>query len=294
LNISSIYIYPIKSLKGIGVDEARVENRGLQLDRRWMLTTPEGMFFTQREFPRMATIAVRVDSGQLIVESETAGTMKVPFEPDRGERQRVTVWQSECDGLVYKGAVSEWFSDAIGTKCQLVYMPDGSKRHINARFDRGDDIVSFADGYPLMVIGEASLKDLNSRLRESHDRKREDPELPDFEPLPMDRFRPNLVISGSDPYEEDNWRTLRIGEARFRSTKPCERCVITTVDQMTGRFTNKEPLKTLASYRMAKDLMPDRFESLGVGPNAVLFGQNLLVENAGAAITRGDKLHVLE
>src|SRR5436190_9316042 len=154
--ISEINIYPIKSLKGISLDSAKVEDRGLQFDRRWMLTTPEGMFFTQREFPRMATVTTEVTSDGLRVASNGTGELSIPFEPDSGERQRVTVWQSGCDGLVYKGAVSEWFSDAIGTRCQLVFMPDGTKRHINSRFDRGDDIVSFADGYPLMVLGEGS------------------------------------------------------------------------------------------------------------------------------------------
>ena len=115
------------------------------------------------------------------------------MEPDSDKRQQVTIWQSVCEGLVYKGVVSEWFSDVLNTKCQLVYMPDKTKRHINPRFDRGDDIVSFADGYPLMVIGQESLNDLNSRLRENHDRKREEADLPDLEPLPMNRFRPNRV-----------------------------------------------------------------------------------------------------
>jgi uncharacterized protein YcbX len=297
MHISEINIYPIKSLKGISLDSAKVEERGLRFDRRWMLTTPDGMFFTQREFPRMATVAVRVDSGRLIVESETAGVMSVPFEPDRGERQRVTVWQSVCDGVVYKGAVSEWFSDAIGTKCQLVLMPDGSKRHINQIFDRGDDIVSFADGYPLMLIGEESLAELNARLSEAHEKQMNSGEagkMPAFQALPMNRFRPNLVASGSDAFAEDDWRKIRIGEAVFNSTKPCARCVMTTVDQAKGEFYGKEPLKTLASYRMAKDVMPERIASLGVGQNDVLFGQNLVPETPGSTINVGDRVDVLE
>ena len=292
--LSSIYVYPIKSLKGISVPSAKVEERGLELDRRWMLTTPDGMFFTQREFPRMATISTSVKGDGLLVMSPDVGELSIPFEPDRGERQQVTVWQSVCEGLVYKGAVSEWFADVLKTKCQLVYMPDKTKRHINPRFDRGEDIVSFADGYPLMVIGEESLNDLNSRLRENHDHNREVADLADFEPLPMNRFRPNLVISGSDPYAEDGWRTIRIGEAMFHSTKPCERCVITTIEQSTGEFEGKEPLKMLATYRQAKILMPDRFETLGVGANAVLFGQNLVGESVGSRVSVGDTVDVLE
>lgn len=279
MHISEINIYPIKSLKGISVNSAAVEERGLQYDRRWMLATPDGMFFTQREFPKMATITVKVESGQLKVESEIVGEMPIPFEPDKGERKTVTIWQSVCEGLIYNGEVSEWFSDAIGTDCRLVHMPDDSRRRVNPRFNKNDDIVSFADGYPLMLLGEASLADLNSRLDE---------------PLPMNRFRPNIVISGSEAFAEDNWQKIRIGEAVFRGTKPCARCVITTIDQSEGEFTGKEPLKTLASFRMAKNVMPDRCASLGVEPNDVLFGQNLIAENSGSVVQVGEEVEILE
>jgi len=216
MHISEINIYPIKSLKGLSLDSALVQKRGLQFDRRWMLTTPDGMFFTQREFPRMATIITEITSDGLRVTSNGTGELSIPFEPDIGERQRVTVWQSVCDAVAYKGVVSEWFSDAIGTRCQLVLMPEGSKRHINQRFDRGEDIVSFADGYPLMVIGEASLTDVNRRLERNSDN------VDTGEPhaLPMNRFRPNLVVADSDPFAGDELRSGRCGEAIFRSTKP--------------------------------------------------------------------------
>lgn len=279
MRISEINIYPIKSLKGISLDSALVEERGLQNDRRWMLTTPEGMFFTQRQFPQMAAIKVGIENGGLRVESEKAGSIVIPFEPDKGERKAVTIWQSVCEGLVYNGEVSEWFSDAIGTACRLVYMPDDTRRNVNPRFNKGDDVVSFADGYPLMLLGEASLADLNSRINE---------------PLPMNRFRPNIVVSGSEAFAEDNWTKIRASDTVFRSTKPCERCVITTVDQSKGEFTGKEPLKTLASFRRARDVMQDRCESLGVDPNAVIFGQNLIPETVGATIKIGDTVEVLE
>lgn len=284
--LSEINIYPIKSLKGISFDTAKVEERGLQYDRRWMLTHPDGMFFTQREFPRMATISVEVTSDALLVTSNGTGEISVPFEPDKGHRQSVTIWQSVCDGLVYNGEVSEWFSDAIGTDCRLVYMPDNTRRSVNKRFDQGNEVVSFADGYPLMVLSEASLADLNERIIAK-------PDEGVHGPLPMNRFRPNLVVSGADAFAEDDWNKIRIGDAIFRSTKPCERCVVTTVDQAKGAFAGKEPLKTLASYRMAKDVMPDRYDSLGVGANAVLFGQNLIAETARSTISVGDKIEVI-
>src|SRR5215210_6162090 len=156
MHISEINIYPIKSLKGITLRTALVEERGLQLDRRWMLTDRKNRFFTQREFPRMATITTEVTSDGLRVTSENAGSLDIPFEPDRGTRARVTVWQSVCDAEIYDGEVSEWFSDVLGTDCQLARMPETTRRHVNPIFNQGDDIVSFADGYPLMVLTEAS------------------------------------------------------------------------------------------------------------------------------------------
>jgi uncharacterized protein YcbX len=290
MQISEINIYPVKSLKGISLESSPVEKRGLRFDRRWMLTDRDGMFFTQRETPKMAAIAVRVDSGQLIVESESAGTLNIPFEPDRATRQKVVVWQSEVAGEVYDGEVSEWFSDVLGRSCQLVLMPEASERHVSEKFDRGGDIVSFADGYPLLVIGEGSLAEVNERL---HDKYRSE-EYGEKLPLPINRFRPNLVVQGSDPFEEDNWAKIRVGEAIFRVAKPCARCVMTTVDQARGEFDGKEPLKTIASFRMAKDVFPDTFESLGQTANAVLFGENLIPENPGTTIRVRDEIEVLE
>ena len=206
MHISEINIYPIKSLKGISVESAVVEARGLRYDRRWMLTDREGMFFTQREFPRMALIEVGIDDEALYVTADGFGTLEIAHSPGTGDRRPVTIWQSVCDGEIYGDVVNEWFSDVLGTDCQLVYMPDDSRRSVNPRFDRGDEIVSFADGYPLMVLSEASLEDLNGRIAEgllqdyhpvsSQNTAAATPpkqggEL--FDPLPMNRFRPNLV-----------------------------------------------------------------------------------------------------
>jgi len=275
MHVSAINIYPIKSLKGIGVDSSVVEERGLRHDRRWLLTDGYGVFLTQRQFPRMALIEVGVGDDGLYVTADGFGTMELAFSPDTGNRQQITIWQSFCDGDVYSATVNEWFSDVLATGCQLVHMPDDSRRSVNSRFDSGNDVVSFADGYPLMTISDASLSDLNSRLDA---------------PLPMNRFRPNLVVSGTDAYAEDDWASIRVGDALFRTTKPCERCVITTVDQSTGEFAGKEPLKTLASYRLAKMVMPERLAPLGINETAVLFGQNLISESPGTIITIGDEV----
>jgi len=288
--ISEINIYPIKSLKGILLQSSVVEKRGLQFDRRWMLTDPDGMFFTQRAVPKMAVLSVEVESGGLRVSSPEEGSVSIPFEPDRGKYQNVTVWQSDVAGEVYVGEVSEWFSDVLGRKCQLVRMPDKSYRHVSKPFDTGDDIVSFADGYPLLLLGEASVGELNERL---HDRYH-DEEYGEKLPLPMNRFRPNVVVNGSEPFEEDRWARIKIGEAIFRVVKPCARCVMTTVDQSRGQFDGKEPLKTLAGFRMAKDAFPDTFEAFGHTETSVLFGENLIPENPGVVLRTGDPIEVLE
>ena len=286
MNISEINIYPIKSLKGIALSESVVEKRGLRFDRRWMLTDLGGAFITQREVPKMATVEVRVESGELRVDSKSGGEMLVPFEPDKGHRQNVVVWRDTVAALAYNGEVSEWFSDVLGLKCQLVVMPEASERHVNKDFDTGDDIVSFADGYPLLLIGEASLEALNDRIEENTDDR-------DFVRLPMNRFRPNVVVQGSEAFDEDNWASIRIGETIFRVVKPCARCVIPTIDQDRGEFDGKEPSKTFASFRKANQVHPKRFESFGLIPNSVLFGENLIPENPGRSIRVGDRVEVL-
>jgi len=290
MNISEINIYPIKSLKGISLGNSLVEKRGLRYDRRWMLTDRAGRFFTQREVPKMATVTVKVESGGLKVSAAGFGEVSIPHEPDSAERQTVTVWDSVVQGLAYRGAVSEWFSDVLSKDCQLVLMPETSERHVNQMFDTGKDIVSFADGYPLLLIGESSLGEVNRRILET----KTDEERENFIPYPMNRFRPNLVVEGSEPFAEDKWRTIRVGEALFRVAKPCARCVMTTVDQDKGEFDGKDPLKTLATFRLAKQVWPDKFESFGQNATGVLFGENLIPENPNVSVRIGDEVSVIE
>lgn len=287
MHLSEINIFPVKSLKGIAVETAVVEPRGLQNDRRWMLIDGNGTFMTQREFPQMATINVGVDNELLYIWADGFGTLELPLDPATGDRRQLEVFGNACEGEAYGSVISEWFSDAIGDTCELVYMPDDSRRNVNQLFNAGHDIVSFADGYPLLVIGEASLDDLNTHILEA---ERLAGRLPAFRRFPMNRFRPNIVVSGSAPFEEDHWGRIRVGGAIFRATKPCARCVITTIDQSRGEFDGKEPLKTLASYRQAQQVIPDTLESLGVNATAVLFGQNLIAETPGVTIRLGDEV----
>lgn len=284
--ISEINIYPIKSLKGINLQSAVIEKRGLELDRRWVLVDANGKFLTQRDLPRMATIRVAVKGDGL--EVWAADAPKIRIDPIfKGPRVTTLVWNSTSDAIAYDVNTNQWFSDVLGTEVELRYMPDDAGRPVNALFDRGGDKVSFADGYPLMLLGEASLADLNDRIL-SHNGH-----TGVTAPLPMNRFRPNLVVAGSEPFAEDKWERIRIGDTVFRSTKPSERCVITTVDQSLGEFDGKEPLRTLAAYRRAREIIPDRLASYGMDGTEVLFGQNLIPETPGSIVKIGDRVEVL-
>lgn len=263
MRISEINIYPIKSLKGIGLDAAVVEERGLQYDRRWMLVDENDDFLTQRKFPVMATIAVSVADGGLSV-SHGGDVLIIPPEPEKPRIAHVKIWRNRCRAHAYDDVVNTWFSDILGAKVRLVHMPDSTRRLAHAPYRvRPDDHVSFADGYPFLLIGEGSLTELNGRLET---------------PLPMTRFRPNFVVSGSAAFAEDTWKRIRIGDTIFHVVKPCARCVITTTDQVTGARISNEPLKTLATFRTRK-----------IGKKSkILFGQNLIAETPGAHIAVGD------
>lgn len=267
--ISEINIYPVKSLAGITLNEAVVERRGLRYDRRWMLVDANDQFFTQREFPKMATLMPEITSEGLQI---NAGGEKllVPYELETKETVRVKVWRSVCRAKVYDDSINEFFRDVLGTECKLVLMPEETERKVNYFYAvHKDDHVSFADGYPFLLIGENSLADLNARLDK---------------PVPMNRFRPNFVVSGADAFAEDGWKRVRIGETVFHIVKPCARCVMTTIDQTGGVRTGVEPLKTLSTFRIPKRSIKKK----------ILFGQNLIAEKAGASVRVGDEIEILE
>lgn len=253
------------------MDEALVESQGLQYDRRWMLVDPQGKFFTQREFPRMSTLKVSLEVDGLRV-SNQHGTVHIPFNQNGiGQEIEVEVWNSKLTAQTSENSINEWFSDALQTNCRLVQMNQNSNRLINPVYAvrKFQDTVSFADGYPVLLIGQASLDDLNSRLNDS---------------IPMNRFRPNLVVKDSDAFAEDDWKQIKVGETVFYIVKPCERCVMTTIDQSKGVSVGKEPLKTLATYRLVKK----------DGESKILFGQNLIADGVGKKIKVGDKVEIRE
>ena len=267
MKLSEINIYPVKSLGGISIDSAIVEDRGLKLDRRWMLVDEKRQFLTQREFPVMASIKISVDGEGLKAKCASGDSIEIGLDPDDGATANVKIWSSSVKAKVYDETVNGWFSEILGIPCRLVVMPDESKRKVNPFYAvrKFKDTVSFADGYPFMLIGESSLEHLNARLET---------------PLPMNRFRPNFVVSGSDAFAEDTWKKVRVGSTLFHVVKPCARCVITTVDQAAGEKDGKEPLKTLTTYRNRN--------------GNIHFGQNLIAEAAGSALAVGDTVEVLE
>ena len=291
MKVSQINIYPVKSLKGISLESSVVEKRGLRFDRRWMLADRNGYFFTQRELPQMATIRITSNVDGMIAAAPGAEELRIPAYPEVRLRQHVTIWQSEVEAHVYDRHVNEWFSEVLKRECRLVLMPETTERHVSEQFDSGEDIVSFADGYPLLLIGEGSLEELNRRIHLSNGA--EAGKAPAFQ-IPMNRFRPSLVVKGSEPFAEDEWAKIRVGDAIFRVVKPCGRCVITTTDQEKGEVVGKEPLKTLATFRKAADVRPVGYEQFGHGPNSVLFGENLIPDNPGVTVNIGDEVEVLE
>jgi uncharacterized protein YcbX len=263
--VSALNVYPIKSCGGISLHVAELGPRGIIRDRSFLLVDLNGQFITQREQPRMALIRPAIDEdGLLTVQAPDMPIVAIPGDAD-GPRYEVTVWKYTGVAVDQGNELAEWFSSFLGIVCRLVMFPDDVVRKVSPKYARSEqDQVGFADGYPFLLISEASLTDLNTRLEQ---------------PLPMNRFRPNIVVRGAEPYAEDSWRTIRIGEVIFDIVKPCARCVITTTDQSTTKRA-KEPLKTLATYRLATT-------------NGVMFGQNLIHAQTGL-IRLGDPVEIIK
>jgi uncharacterized protein YcbX len=251
LRLTGLTIYPIKSARGIPLEESEVDQFGLRHDRRWMVVNPSGEFLSQRTHPRLALIAPVIDGKALRVIAPEMPPLELPLHPKDVVKSRVSVWRDSSPASWLGENAAGWFSEFLDCSCSLVYMPDSVSRLADQAFAPPGTRVSFADGFPFLLISEESLADLNRRLAQ---------------PLPMNRFRPNLVVAGAGPYAEDEWQRIEIGGLPMRVVKPCGRCVVTTTDQATGE-RGKEPLRTLATYRHRG--------------GEVMFGQNVLHERPG-------------
>lgn len=294
LHVAELHVYPVKGAAGYTVQASEVDGFGLALDRRWMLVTPDGGFISQREHPRLARVRVRrvrpavggpsggttpvstppaAGDPVLVIEAPGLPPLFLSLEPMGGSAGFVRIWADEVEAQRVGSGADAWFSRFLGTPCHLVFMPEAAERVVPpgfgpARPGGGRAPVSFVDGFPFLLLSQASLDELNRRL-------------PGAETLPMNRFRPNIVVGGGHPHIEDGWKSLRIGEVFFDVVKPCARCVVTTVDQETGA-AGREPLRTLATYRRGTE-----------GEGKIFFGQNL-VHHAPGTLRVGDRLHIEE
>lgn len=252
VHVVSLHVYPIKSCRGIDLLAAEVHPMGLAWDRRWMVVDSDGVFLSQRRVPRLATIDVVIGIDHLRISAPDLEDLEVPLEPSETETLTATIWNDRVSVHPVGRDADVWFGEALGVPCRLVRLPEAGSRSVDPKYGRSDDVVSLADAYPVLITSTASLADLNRRLKD---------------PVPMNRFRPNIVVRGAAPYAEDRWTTLVGPDLTLRVVKPCARCEIVTKDQRTG-VGSEEPLRTLATYRQ-KD-------------HKTLFGQNAIPDAPGS------------
>jgi len=265
VHLSALHVYPVKSCRGLSVTTAELSDHGFVGDRNFMVVAEaDGRFLTQRTHPLMALIETSLTQDSLVLSSPKRRAVTVPLNASAGLR-RVTVWKSTVTADDCGDEAAEWLSAFLGSPLRLVRIGGTYQRPNLKPAAQAGDVVSFADSCPFLLVSEASLADLNDRLVAR-----------DEEALPMNRFRPNLVVSGCAPFAEDTWGHVKIGSAIFRSAGPCSRCPITTTDQLTAA-RGKEPLRTLATYRRDPD-----------DPTDVIFGVNFIHETKQGTVKVGD------
>ena len=238
MKITELHIYPVKSLGGISLQEARLTSKGLMYDRNWMLLDENGVFMTQRKFPKMALIQTKIKDGHLIFShpygsgKKTGSTSSIPILKKYGATLRSKVWNNSCE-VQKVDSIGEWFSEIFGFRCTLVFFPEKNIR--TKETDNGivQNLASLADKSPVLITNTASLEELNGRLGNK---------------ILMNRFRSNIIFTGENAYEEDGWQSVRIGETAFNTVEICGRCKLINVDHLTGEPTG-QPLETLSKYR---------------------------------------------
>jgi uncharacterized protein len=256
--ISALYVYPVKACRGVSVTSSRVVARGFEHDRRYMIVDAAGRFVSQRDLPALSLVRTAFARGGIVLSRDGHQELLLPLSISEGPARDFSLWGDSGSALEHEAA-SSWMSAVLERPVSVLYMPDSHRRPVNPARARPSDIVSFADAYPFLAISEASLADLNARLET---------------PVGMDRFRPNIVISGIAAYGEDHWQTVRMGALDFRAPKRCDRCSVTTVDPASG-VRGKEPLRTLAKYRQEG--------------GKVWFGMNLIHDHEGV-LAVGDRV----
>ncbi len=260
--LSQINVFPVKSVGGVSLSSAWVEKQGLSFDRRFMIAKADGSMITARKYPQMVTVKSALLADGIVFNSLGMEPLKIRYQNFKMQETPATVWNDTFTAYTTTDEADDWFSSVLGQRVELLFCGEQSNR-VREKFGHN---VSFADGYPILIISQASLDELNQRSSEQHS---------------MDQFRTNLVVADTKPFEEDGWKRIRIGEVEFESLKPCERCILTTVNTQRGTFReSKEPLKTLQQFRANEQ-------------GGVFFGQNLVALNEGI-IRQGDQVEVLE
>jgi hypothetical protein len=266
IKITGLTIYPVKSLAGIELTSSELDSMGLQYDRRWMLVLPDGLFLTQRKFPQMALISTSLNNGRLTLSMVGKEDHSVPEISKNAKTMEVIIWRDTVVAQRVGDNSDAWLSNALGFECHLVHIADNEVRQCSLDYSNEGDRTGFADAFPILVISEESLKDLNDKL-----------EKKGKEAMPMKRFRPNIVVAGCEAFAEDKWKSLSVGQIPMSGIKLCDRCILTTVDPETGKRTGKEPLNTLSEYRKWN--------------NNVYFGMNLIHKEQGV-LNVGDEVVV--
>jgi uncharacterized protein YcbX len=260
ITVRSLHIYPVKSCRGIGVDHAEVGPTGFRFDRRWMVVGADGTFLSQRSHPVLARVSTAFERNRLVLATADRPPLEVAVDGANDRFRTVTIWKDTCEAVSEGRESAAWFSALLGIPCELVRLPETGIRQVDRNYAGRGDRVAFADGFPFLLISQASVDGLSRKLGT---------------PVPADRFRANIIIDGCDAHAEDGWLMLTIGEIDFRVAKPCARCVVITTDQADGSRT-PEPLRTLATYRTEN--------------HKVLFGQNL-VHNGTGVVRVDDTVH---
>lgn len=246
---------------GIALNQSKIEERGLQYDRRWVLCNEQNQFISQREINELALFYLQLSVNGFAVQYKNELAFEIPFSIE-GRTEKVNIWDDECKAIEYKKA-SEWFSKMLNFTCKLFYMPNETKRNIDDRFSVNNEITSFSDGFPVLIIGQESLNDLNNKLAEK---------------IEINRFRPNIVFKGGNAFDEDNFLDFSINNMQFKGVKLCSRCIMITINQVTG-ISSAEPLKTLATYRTLN--------------NNVMFGKNVIALQTNGFVQVNDELKLL-
>jgi len=252
IELSQLFIYPVKSLAGIALSSSEITPAGLLSDRRWMIVNKNGQFISQRLYPELSLLRTSIDNDRIVLTAPDNQQISLPVALMDGLLLPVKVWNDTVNGLLADQVSNNWITTYLGTEAKFIYMPETTIRPVDPDYAKSStDQVSFADGFPYLLISESSLHDLNGRLAKNN-----------IPAVPMTRFRPNLVVRGCPAYNEDLWTDFKIANNYFHGVKPCSRCIMTTVDPDTGK-KGEQPLKTLMEYRKQG--------------NKAYFGQNVLI-----------------